>query len=352
MMKPLRRFFGFAMYLFISLPLLLGSMTMLSVRPWLTDPAAYKSLVEDQRFTAVLRAPELARHAPPTMDFGGYRFNGPAAATAFQSAIPPSALVQTATRSIDSVFSAIDSGASGFMIDLQPLREALIAGSEPFAAVYLAEAGTTPVALLADQSPTGATGLTPVPATGLVPVPTTRRQAAPATGQLPALSRSGLSTLLADMAADLPPSFAIDDPSLGAVGQRTANLATMRQGFSAASIWLALAAAGLTIAGAFIAEESWRKRLKVLGSRILGPGVPILVIGLVPHLINPDGLVRMAGAASMNQFPALLEYLRFVATSLGGGFMVVGIAAVGIGTALVSATNLIPPGDDDLEELL
>jgi hypothetical protein len=42
MMKPLRRFFGFAMYLFISLPLLLGSMTMLSVRPWLTDPAAYK----------------------------------------------------------------------------------------------------------------------------------------------------------------------------------------------------------------------------------------------------------------------------------------------------------------------
>jgi hypothetical protein len=61
----------------------------------------------------------------------------------------------------------------------------------------------------------------------------------------------------------------------------------------------------------------------------------------------------MAGASSMNQFPALLEYIRFAATSLGGGFMVVGLAAVGLGTALVSATYLIPPGDDgELEELL
>ena len=75
--------------------------------------------------------------------------------------------------------------------------------------------------------------------------------------------------------------------------------------------------------------------------------------GLVPHLINPEGLVRMAGTVSVNQFPALLEYIKFASTSLGGGFMVVGLAAVGIGTALVSATHLMPPGDDDeLEELL
>jgi len=155
------------------------------------------------------------------------------------------------------------------------------------------------------------------------------------------------------MATGLPPTLAVDDPSLGAVGQRTANLATLRQGFSSASIWLALAAAGLTVAGAFIAEENWRKRLKLLGSRILGPGIPILVVGLVPHLINPAGLIRMAGTASMNQFPALLEYVKFAATSLTGGFMVVGLAAVGIGTALVSTTHLIPPGDDeDTEELL
>jgi len=61
----------------------------------------------------------------------------------------------------------------------------------------------------------------------------------------------------------------------------------------------------------------------------------------------------MAGAASMNQFPALLEYIKFAATSLSGGFMVVGLAAVGVGTALVSATHLIPPEDDEeIEELL
>jgi hypothetical protein len=319
-MRPLRRFFGFAMYLFISLPLLLGSMTLLSVRPWLTDPAAYKALVEDPRFTAVLEAPELPSHFPATLDLGGYSYEGPAVAAAFQSAIPASALVQTATLSIDTVFSAIDTGATGFMIDLQPLREALIAGSGPFAETYLARTGKLPAALPGPQS---------------------------------ALTSSNLSMVLADMAAELPPSLAFDDPSLGAVGQRTANLATMRTGLRTASIWLALAAAGLTVAGAFIAEESWRKRLKLLGSRILGPGVPILVIGLVPHLINPAGLVRVAGASSMNQFPALLEYIKFVATSLGGGFMVVGLAAVGIGTALVSTTHLLPPGDDEeLEEIL
>jgi hypothetical protein len=345
MMKPIRRFFGFAMYLFISLPLLLGSMTMLSVRPWLTDPAAYKALVEDQRFTDVLEAPQLPQHMPPTLDLGGYRYNGPAAALAFQTAIPASALVQTASRSIDSVFSAIDSGASGFMMDLQPLREALIAGSAPFAAAYLAEAGGVPVAIPVQEQDQGLS-----PARRLVPA--TGQKALPSSGQTPQLTESNLASALKAMATDLPPTLAVDDPSLGAAGRRTANLATMKQEFSNAGIWLALAAAGLTVAGAFIAEESWKRRLKLLGSRILGPGVPILVIGLVPHLINPAGLIRMAGAASMNQFPALLDYIKFAATSLSGGFMVIGLAAVGIGTALVSTTYLIPPGDDDeLEEL-
>lgn len=323
MMKPLRRFFGFALYLFISLPLLLGSMTMLSVRPWLTDPAAYKALVEDQRFTRMLESEDLPRHMPPSVDIGGYRYDGPAVATAFQTAIPATALVQTATRSIDSVFSAIDSGATGFMIDLQPLREALIAGSGPFAEAYLAQGGALPVVLPSQQP-----------------------------GQFPALTQSSLTKVLEEMAAGLPPTLAVDDPSLGTVGQRTANLATMRAGFSAAGIWLALAAAGLTVAGAFIAEENWKKRLKLLGSRILGPGVPILVVGLIPHLINPAGLIRMAGAASMNQFPALLEYIKFAASSLTGGFMVVGLVAVGLGTALVSTTHVLASSDEDEQEEL
>jgi hypothetical protein len=345
MMKPLRRFFGFAMYLFISLPLLLGSMTMLSVRPWLTDPEAYKALVEDQRFTRMLEAPDLPRNMPPSIDIGGYRFDGPAAASAFQATIPASALVQTATGSIDTVFSAIDTGAAGFMIDLQPLREALIAGSEPFAAIYFSKAGAAPETIPPGQSHGPAGGISPVPAAG--------RQSIPVASRQPALSQEGLAKMLAEKASDLPLTLAVDDPSLGTIGQRTSNLASMRQGFSTAGIWLALAAAGLTIAGAFIAEESWRKRLKLLGSRILGPGVPILVIGLVPHLINPAGLVRMAGASQVNQFPALLEYIKFASTSLGGGFLVVGLAAVGIGTALVSTTHLLPPGDDEgLEEIL
>ncbi|MDX9958794.1 MAG: hypothetical protein RBT68_10170 [Spirochaetia bacterium] len=349
MMKPIRRFFGFALYLFIGLPLLLGSMTMLSVRPWLAEPAAYKALVEDQRFTAVLEAPQLPEHMPPTLDLGGYRYDGPAAAAAFQAAIPASALVQTASRSVDTVFSAIDSGASGFMLDLQPLREALIAGSGPFAATYLAEAGGAPAAIPDQQA-----GRKLVPATGRQALPSSGQvpSGQASTGQWPTLTESNLANALKAMATDLPPTLAVDDPSLGVAGQRTANLATMRQEFSSAGIWLALAAAGLTVAGVFIAEENWKKRLKLLGSRILGPGIPILVIGLVPHLINPAGLIRMAGAASMNQFPALLEYIKFAATSLTGGFMVVGLAAVGLGTVLVSTTYLIPPGDDDeLEEL-
>ena len=214
------------------------------------------------------------------------------------------------------------------MIDLQPLRDALISGSALFAETYLAQGGELPAAL---------PGLRP----------------AQQPGQLPVLTGSNLARALADVATGLPPTLAVDDSGLGAAGQRAVNLATMRHGFSTAAIWLALAAAGLTVAGAFIAEENWKKRFGLLGSRILGPGVPILVIGLVPHLINPAGLVRMAGASSMNQFAAFLDYIKFASTSLGGGFLVVGLAAVGIGTALVSATYLIPSGDDDeLEEIL
>lgn len=345
MMKPIHRFFGFVMYLFIGLPLLLGSMTMLSVRPWLTNPDAYRSLVEDPRFTAVLEAPELPRHMPPTIEIGDYSFNGPAAAAAFQKTIPASALVRTATQSVDSVFSAIDTGASGFMIDLRPLRDALVAGAEPFAEAYLATTGEVPETLPGQQS-----GSSLIPATGQQPRPVSGQTANPEAERLSELTASNLGSRLEAMAIGMPANLAVADPSLGTMGQRTANLASMRTGFSAAAIWLALAASGLTVAGAFIAEQNWRKRIKLLGSRILGPGIPILVVGLFPYLINPAGLIRMAGAASMNQFPALLEYIKFAATSLSGGFLVVGLAAVGLGTALVSATHLIPPDEDDEPE--
>lgn len=341
MMKPLRRFFGFALYLFISLPLLLGSMTMISVRPWLTDPEAYKALVEDQRFTTLLEAPELSQHAPPTMDFGGYRFNGPAATVAFQKAVPPSALVRTAAQSIDTIFLSLESGTSGLTIDLQPWRNLMLGGSESFAAAYLAEAGTAPVPIPETSSPPKS--LSPVPATGQQTAPA----AIPATG----LSQAGLTKLLTDLAMDIPPKFAIDDPSLDTEGRRIPGLTTIRKGFNSASLWLALSAAGLTVAATFIAEASWRRRLKILGSRILGPGIPILVAGLFPYLFNPAGFTRLAGASAMNQFPALMDYLRFAATSLGAGFLITGLAAVGIGTALVSASHFIAPEDEDPEEL-
>jgi hypothetical protein len=330
MIKSLRRLLGLGLYIFLALPLLLGSMTMLAIRPWATDQQAYHSLITDLRLKAVLDSTELSQLVPETIQWDNQRFEGPAAVKAVQSAIPSGIFLDTANAAVDSIFMAIGAGSSSFVIDLRTLREAAMAGSETMAATYMAEATNLRTAIPPALLPPG-NGSTLESSSGQ------------------ALARSSLATAIRGMAEDLPMTLSPDPADISRFDRGSNNLLAIRAGYGMTSLWLSLAGAGLLIAGVFIAESDWRRRFGKLGSRIMGPGIPIMVIGLLPHLVNPTGLINMQTTRQLADFPALTEYLKFLSTRLTSGFLVVGLVAVGLGTLFLSAKHALPLKDDDLE---
>jgi hypothetical protein len=126
-----------------------------------------------------------------------------------------------------------------------------------------------------------------------------------------------------------------------------ARIGAIGSGLAGASVWLLLTGAGLCFASVMVADSDWRKRLGKLGSRVLAPSIIVLVIGLVPHLVVPGGLVRLPSGATGASFPELAEYLRFISTKAGSGFLTAGLIGLGVGTALVSAKRAIPPSEDE-----
>jgi hypothetical protein len=338
-MKALRsakRFLGFMLYFFMALPLTLGGLTLAAVRPWLTNPDSYVELVRDARFSALLEAPELRENAPATIEVGGYALEGPASVAALQAALPAPILVETAESAISGFFGAIDGGATSYALDLSGIKAAAERGSPLFVSTYFSTA-VNPLNAL----PAGTLPQSLLDAGAL----DTERGRTLAMNEAGELVRARIAELPASLNLPLEPEGA-DSGWNG----RPMNLIAMQAGLAASSLWLLLAGGGLCVASAFIAEESWRKRLGRLGGNILGPGIFVLVIGLFPHLINPSGLVRgELQGFSLNQIPALTEYIKFAATRLTGGFLSAGIAAVALGTVFSSAKFVLPARDDEEE---
>ena len=313
-MKGLRKLLGAALYLFMAFPLLLGGLTLASVRPLAGNPETFKSMVTDQRFSTLLESPDLVAMAPETVEFGGTTLDGKAAVTAFQSSVPSRVIVATAEEAVDSAFAAIERREAFFTVDARPLKEALRSGAPVFADTYLA--------------------------TARLPVVVALPGTAVATSSKPAIT-----TLVVKTADEQPDAWVIGEP--GSRFEAPARFGALGAGLSGASIWLIITGTGLCFASALVAESSWRRRLGLLGSRILVPSVLVLIVGLVPHLIVPGGLVRLPSGVSGATLPDLAEYLRFVSTKIGGGFLTAGLIGLGIGTAFVSAKRAIPAPEDE-----
>ncbi len=339
-MKALRtakRFLGFALYFFMALPLLLGGLSLTAVRPWLVNPDRYVELVRDARFSALLEAPELRENVPATIELGDYALEGPAAVAALQAALPSAAIVDTAESVIAGFFKSLDAGATSYALDLSGLKAAADRGSPLFVSTYFSTATNPLGALPAGTLPQSLAG------SGALDTPRGKNLAM---DEATKLVRARIAELPASVNLPLEPE-GVDRSWNG----RPMNLIGMQAGLAASSLWLLLAGGGLCVASAFIAEDSWRKRLARLGGNILGPGIFVLVIGLVPHLINPAGLIRGGELQgfTINQIPALTEYVKFAATRLTGGFLSAGLAAVALGTAFSSAKFVIPARDDEEE---
>jgi hypothetical protein len=339
-MKALRtakRFLGFMLYFFMALPLTLGGLSLAAVRPWLTNPDSYVELVRDARFSALLEAPELRENAPAAINVGDYALEGPAAVAALQAALPSAAIVDTAESAIAGFFRAIDGGAASYALDLSGIKAAAERGSPVFVSTYFSAASNPLGGLPAGTLPQSLAGSNALD---------TERGRALALDEATKLVRARVAELPASVNVPLEPEGA----DIGWNG-RPMNLIALQTGLAASSLWLLLAGGGLCVASAFIAEDSWRKRLARLGGNVLGPGIFVLVIGLVPHLINPAGLIRGGELQgfNLNQIPALTEYVKFAATRLTGGFLSAGLAAVALGTVFSSAKFVIPARDDEEE---
>jgi hypothetical protein len=316
-MKGLRRFLGFALYLCMAFPLMLGGLAVASLAPAAGDSAALKTLVVDPRFSELLRSPDLVTMAPETMRVGGAVLDGKAATAAFQASVPTSAVVDAASGAIDAAYEAFGRGDGFFYLDATRFKAAVKTGAPTFASIYAAKAARsgseTPIAL-----PPGDAG------------------------------EAAVEAVLLGAVAAQP-----DRVLVGEAGSRIELPAvSWSLAASQASLWLLLSGAGLCFASVMVSDGDWRRRLGKLGSRIIAPSAIVLTIGLLPRLILPGQALRLSPGVAASELPALMDYLRFVASRLGGGFLPAGLIGLGVGTAFASVKRALPlPDDDDEEDL-
>lgn len=321
-MKGFRRFVGFALYMFMAFPLMLGGLSLAAMRPLADKPEAVRAMVTDERFVNLLESPDLAAMAEGTMRFGEAELDLKAAVQAFQAAVPADVVVETASGAIDAAFDAVKRKEAFFYVDARPLKTALAAGAPVFASTYISAASGKPV--VTNDAGSG---------TALLVVPDG------------AAGNAVVKAVVLDAVKTQP-----DEWLVGETGSRLelpARIGTMGASLTGASVWLLLTGAGICFASVMVADSDWRRRLGRMGSRLLAPSIIVLLVGLVPHLVVPGGLVRLSPEVSVASMPALAEYLRFVATRIGSGFLTAGLVGLGIGTAFVSAKRALPPSDDE-----
>jgi len=326
----MRKFLANIMYLFLGLPLALSALMLISVRPWALDRDAYKRIVLDDRLYAALRAPEVAAHAPKTIELGPGVFDGPAFVAAVQKNLPVDAVKRTGENAIDTVMDAVVAGPAGARatIDLQPLKAALKAASPAAARDYVA-------ALPAQDREPSATDFTYRPTQ--VGVKT---------------EAAALSKVLAASVDGIPDATALDAsppsrmPRAGILsrGPSAVTQALLNRTSAVTAAFSALFLAGLGALGG----TSWGARLSRTGKYVLIPSIFVLAVGAV--LAIPGGLILQnllpQEAKTMIQGEAGAQLRAYLASALGPiarSFFITGLVGASLGGLLVSSRRIAEP---------
>lgn len=351
-MIKLKRALGRLIYVFLALPALIGGMTLMSVRPWVLSPDRYKALVEDRRFAAVLESPKLPDTMPETITVSGIRFNGPALVSAMQESLGSADVSRMLTSGIDRFFQSIRDGKAELMLDLAPIKTAIGSNAGQFAQSYLrlaaAQAASETQPNATPSAETQAAAKAAIDASSLSPELLTKA------------IQEGIQSLpdiLRPTPQDTPDETnAVASTQGKAVQSANAleriDLEQIQQGMGPGALSLLLVGLGLAVASACISETELRKRLGSLGARLIPPGAVFAVLGIVPMLFNPARAAGKEASRLITSFPALAEYAHFVARSLSGNFLWVGLAVLGLGFLMSTVHHAIPPSEDieDLEE--
>jgi hypothetical protein len=294
------------------IPVLCAGLFLAAARPWILDPAFYKSALANPELY-VGWEDQAARGLSEYAAGEGVELERGAAAAGFKAALPAEYLATLGSDAVDRIFARLNAGADGSGLDLRFLKAALDDRLDEFAAAYLAAAGQArPGAAAALEA-----RLEPL----LVAIPDSLPAAA-----LPAPSVRGL------------PAFLAGD-SLAALYDRSL-IASLAVGILA---WLASGMA---------AHSLWRDRARWLSTVLGFPAAAAIVVGVAAAMGGGDFLARGLSV----QLSRLIgfggpEAVRFAAVfgaalgRIGTGFLVAGLSA-GTVSAAFGAARYFPASDD------
>ncbi len=286
----MRRLLALALYVFIGLPAILGTLFLVPARSWILDRDFYKHIVSGPEARAVLETPALYERFEGTLEAGDrLRLSGPAAGKALQKSLPVPEILSAADTAVDSAFDSLEapSGAGRLRMDMRPLKSALGRGAPDFARVYAEEVPVSrdaSAALLASAYSSGA-------ALDLSVRPADASEAD---------FRRVVGGVLDAAVSEIPETLEGGPPDVPGSLPFPGGVRTPRDALNRAALWLALLAGGVWIAGGVISSDSAAKRLKWLGSTLILPGVVVLASGALirkPFLTISAGFLVSGSAA-------------------------------------------------------
>ncbi len=309
-MKSLRKALAIVLFVIMGFPLCMAGLSAVSMKKWLQDSKPWKELVHDARLVSILESKEPAAFMPERITVAETSLNGKALASSVLQVIAPSVFVSTADSAIDGIFRFAESAAGGAgndtipALELAPLKSALKGKGASIAKEYIA---------LNDKE------------------------------AFSEKEAKVLGTEFEKIIAGLPEQVPMI-PQDSEISFTSKKITTLNQGLN----YLIFGAAGILLACAFVADNSWRKRSIFLGTTMMVPGVMILVAGFLPYLVSPSGMLKTVTQNPLSAFPLTLEYVRYILTSLSSGFRISGIITVTLAVIFLSA-RFLPTGDGETE---
>lgn len=333
----MRRLLALALYLFIGLPAILGTLFLVPLRGWVLDRDFYKSFVSGPEAREVLESPALYERMEGPIRVGDdLVLSGRAAGKALKASLPVQELLSAAGTAVDSAFDSLERGrnADRLTVNLIPLKRALDRGIPEFARVYAAEAPAR-----VDGSPGSDLVL---PGQGS-PRDLSVRPASLSETEF----RELLRTALSEAVSAVPDTAETEKPLPGPGDAFLSGAATPRDALNRAALWMALLAGGVWVAGAFVASDSLARRLRWLGGTLLAPGIVVLASGIVLRLAADPLVLRFVQDPELQRAladPALKvvrDWIRRPLWTVSAGFLVSGSVAVILGGGLSASRRAL-----------
>ncbi|HSV57183.1 MAG TPA: hypothetical protein VLH39_08785 [Magnetospirillaceae bacterium] len=333
----MRKLLALALYIFIGLPAILGTLFLVPARAWILERDFYRSFVSGLEARTVLETPSLYEALEGTLQVaGGLSLSGPAAGKALRASLPVPEVLAAAGSAVDSLFDALESGQYSapregrIPIVLIPIRTALDSAIPEFARVYAEEVPESSA-----PSPAGPGAWIGLDLTARPPDVTEQEFRAVVQGAL----RSAVAQI-PDTAEGVLVAPGRGLPGWGITGNP-------RDALNRAAVWMSLLAGGVWIAGAFVASDSAGKRLRWLGRTLLWPGIAALAAGAGIRLAaDPLVISVLQGPELLRALPepaleAILAWVHPPLRTVSAGVLVSGSLAVILGGGLLASRKAL-----------